>query len=215
MGKHDTDSSDTDSDSSSEHSGKHHHHKHEHVHKHHDCNSDSDSDCSKKSCNDNKSNDCVKVKPCCLPTFAQYCQLCVQPPVGPGQPFTYTIPAIISPNITAITAIFNPPFTASGTVFILANIGFYEVNWQMTYPSDGGVVLYQGPTIPTMYAVPYAMIGKISDGQVAGSVIIQTTTVNSYVSINAAAGNTTAIVIPPNSSSTNLAATTVSFKQIC
>ena len=84
----------------------------------------------------------------------------------------------------------------------------------MTYPSDGGVVAYLGSTIPTMLPLPYTMIGKTPNGQVAGSVIIETTTTSSFVSINAAAGNAVAIDIPPNSSTTNPNATTVSFKQI-
>lgn len=84
----------------------------------------------------------------------------------------------------------------------------------MTYPTDGGVVLYLGSTIPGMAPLPYTMVGKTPDGAVSGSVIIETTTPDSFLSVNAAAGNAVAIGIPPNSSTTNQSATTVSIKQI-
>ena len=148
---------------------------------------------------------------------AQYVQLGSQPAtVAIGQPFTYTTAVLTTPStsISASTAVFNPPFSASGTVFTLTNIGRYEVNYQMTIVEDGGVVLYLGSTIPTMLPLPYTMIGKTPNGQMSGSVIIQTTTSPSFVSVNAAAGNSAAITVPPNSSTTNMSATTVSFKQI-
>ena len=146
---------------------------------------------------------------------AQYVRLGSQPAtVGPGQPFTYTTTILSTLGITANTAVFNPPFTTSGTVFTLANIGRYEVDYQMTYPTDGGIVLYLGSSIATMLPLPYTMIGKSPNGAVYGSVIIETTTPNSFLSVNAAAGNTIAIDIPPNSSAINESATTVSFKQI-
>ena len=84
----------------------------------------------------------------------------------------------------------------------------------MAYPTDGGVILYMGSTIDAMAPLSYSMIGKTPDGAVFGSVIIETTSANSFVSVNAAAGNTAAIGIPPNSSTTNTNATTVSFKQL-
>ena len=84
----------------------------------------------------------------------------------------------------------------------------------MTYPTPSGVVIYLGSTIPTMLPLPYTMIGNTSTGQVSGSVLVQTTTADSFLSINAAAGNSSAIGIPPNSSTTNESATTVSFKLI-
>jgi hypothetical protein len=146
---------------------------------------------------------------------AQYVQLGSQPAtVAAGQPFTYTTSVLSTPGITASTAVFNPPFTTSGTVFTLANIGRYEVNYQMTYPTDGGVVLYFGTTLATMLPLPYTMIGKTTDGAVHGSVIAETLNTNSFVSVNAAAGNAAAITVPPNTSTTNQSATTVSFKQI-
>lgn len=146
---------------------------------------------------------------------AQFVQYGSQPAtVGAGQPFTYTTQIIGNANITFTTMVFNPPFTTSGTVFTLGNIGYYEVNYQMTYPTPGGVVLYLGSTIATMLPLAYTMIGNTSTGYVGGSVIIQTTTAFSFVSVNAGAGNQAAIGIPPDSSTTNQSATTVSFKQV-
>lgn len=141
---------------------------------------------------------------------AQYAQLGSQPgTIAPGQAFTYSTTILSTTGITPVTTA--PP---GGTVFTLANAGRYEVNYQMTYPTDGGVVLYLGATIPTMSPLPYTMIGKTPDGAVNGSVIIETTSSNSFLSVNAAAGNAVAIAIPPNSSSSNQSATTVSIKQI-
>jgi hypothetical protein len=146
---------------------------------------------------------------------AQYVQLGAQPAtIAAGQPFTYTTEVLSSPSISAQTNIFLPPFSASGTVFVLANIGRYEVNYQMSFPTDGGVVLYAGATIPTMLPQAYTMIGKSLDGQISGSVIIETTTASSFLSVCAAIGNGAAIDIPGDSSTTNQSATTVSFKQI-
>lgn len=146
---------------------------------------------------------------------AQYVQLGAQiAPVAAGEPFTFTTAVLTSPDVLATTAVFNPPFTASGTVFTLASIGRYEVNYQMVYPTDGGVVLYHGATIPTMLPLPYTMIGKSPNGAVSGSVIVETTTPNSFLSVNAAAGNAAAIQPGPNSSTTNQNATTVSIKRI-
>jgi hypothetical protein len=116
-------------------------------------------------------------------------------------------------GITSETAVF-PRFGASGTVFTLVNVGRYEINYQMTYPEDGGVVLYFGATITDMQPLPYTMIGKAPNGAVSGSVIIETTTPNSFLSVNAAAGNSVAIGIPANSSTTNQSAATISFKQL-
>lgn len=148
-------------------------------------------------------------------TSAQYVRLGSQPAtIGAGQPFTYSTTIFSTPSITATTAIFNPPFTVSGTVFTLAEVGRYEVNYQMNYPTDGGVVLYVGATIAGMTPLSYTMIGKTPDGSIYGNVIVQTTSANSFLSVNAAAGNAAAIAIPPNTSTTNQSATTISFKKI-
>lgn len=146
---------------------------------------------------------------------AQYVQLGAQPAtVAAGQPFTYTETVLSTPGITSNTAVFSPPFAASGTVFTLANVGRYEIIYQMIYPTDGGVVLYFGSTVETMLPLPYTMVGKTSDGAVRGSVIVETITPDSFLSVNAAAGNAAAIDIPPNSSTTNQSATTISIKQL-
>ncbi len=84
----------------------------------------------------------------------------------------------------------------------------------MTYPTDGGVVLYFGSIIPTMLPLAYTMVGKSTNGAVSGSVIVETTADNSFLSVNAAPGNIVAIGIPPNSSTTNQSATTISIKKI-
>ena len=146
---------------------------------------------------------------------AMFVQLGAQPGFVPaGQPLTFSTTVLSSPGVTSLTGFFSPPFFTSGTVFQLANIGRYEVNYQIVFPTDGGIVLEFGTTIPTMLPLPYSMIGKNSNGAVSGSVIVETTTLNSFLSVNAAPGNSVAIGPPPNSSTTNQNATTVSIKQI-
>lgn len=146
---------------------------------------------------------------------AMFVQLGAQPStVSPGQPLTFSTTVLSSPVITSLTGIFSPPFSASGTLFQLANIGRYEVNYQIVFPTDGGIVLELGTTIPTMAPLPYTMIGKNLGGAVSGSVIVETTTTNTFLSVNAAPGNSVAIAPPPDSSTTNQNATTVSIKQI-
>ena len=146
-----------------------------------------------------------------------FAQLGAQPgTIQAIQPFTYTTQVLSAPSITASTGIF-APFTASGTVFRLASFGRYEINYQMNYPTDDGVVLYGGATVLTaggMLPLPYTMIGKTPDGSVSGSVIIAAPTNPYYVAVCAAAGNSSAFEIPPNSSTTNQSSTTVSFKHI-
>lgn len=148
---------------------------------------------------------------------AQYVQLGSQPaPVAAGQPFTFTTAVLLTPGIAATTAVI-PPFTASGTVFTLTNIGRYEVNFQATYLEPRGMVLYQGATLLGMSPQAYTMVGKaVTDtgAQVSGSVIVQTTTTGSFLALCAAVGNSSTLTVPPNSSTTNQSATTISFKQI-
>lgn len=146
---------------------------------------------------------------------AQYVRFGSQPAtIGAGQPFTYSTTILSTPGITTTTGIFNPPFTVSGTIFTLAEAGRYEINYQMNYPTDGGVLLYFGSTIPGMVPLAYTMIGKTPDSSIDGNVIVQVTSPNSFLSVNAAAGNAAAIAIPPNTSTTNQSATTISFKRI-
>ena len=146
---------------------------------------------------------------------AQYVHLGSQPaPVAISQPFTFATAVLTTSGVAATSGIFSPPFAASGTIFTLSFVGRYEVNWQTTYAEDGGIVLYAGSTIPTMLPLDYTGVGKTPNGQVAGSVIVETTTPNSFLSLNAAPGNSAALTVPPNSSTTNQSATTISFKQI-
>lgn len=152
--------------------------------------------------------------------FAQFSQIGAQPTsIAASQPFTFTTQNTPSnSNITSMTGTFSA-FPASGTVFELGNIGFYEVNYQIAaYPTDGGICIFQGTSLGAggMLPVPYTMIGKMAAGyiSVTGSVIIQTTTVGSFIAICAAAGNSAAIQPGPNSSTTNTGATVVSIKQI-
>lgn len=147
---------------------------------------------------------------------AQYVQLGAQD-VAAGQPFTFTTDVLTTPGIVKQVAGIYGSYTASGTVFQLVAIGRYEVNYQATYLTPGGVDLYTSPTLNGTYLpLPYTMIGTVTatGGQVAGSVIIETTTANSFLSVNAAAGNAAVIGVPGNSSTTNQNATTVSIKQI-
>jgi hypothetical protein len=147
-----------------------------------------------------------------ISNMVQYAQLGSQPAtVGAGQPLTFTSAIIISPTILAITGIISS-FTASGTVFLLANPGRYEVNYQAFSTPDAGIVIYTGDTV-SMLPLPYTMIGTPS-GPMCGSVIIDIPGPATYLAVCAAAGNSSALSIPPNSSTTNQSSTTVSIKQL-
>lgn len=137
---------------------------------------------------------------------AQFAQIGGQPnALGAGQAFTFTTTGLNSPSIT-------PSAANGGTVFQLANAGRYEVTYQTSYPSDGGIVLYQGPTQATMQPIAYSMVGKTVGGSITGSVIIQAAA-GSYLSMNAAPGNTAGIQPGANSSTNNTSSTTISIKQ--
>jgi hypothetical protein len=84
----------------------------------------------------------------------------------------------------------------------------------MTYVTNGSIVLYVGNTPTSMLPLPYTMVGKTTNGQITGCSIIQTTTVNSFLSLNAAAGNSAAINIAGNASTTNASATAIIIQQI-
>jgi len=146
---------------------------------------------------------------------AQYVQLGSQPAtVAAGQPFTYSTLVLSSPEINAITGLFNPPFFSSGTIFNLASAGRYEVNYQTTFFEDGAIVLYLGSTIPTMLPLAYTSVGKPSFSSVTGSVIIEIVTPSSFLSLNAAPANFAALSVPPNSGGVNQSATTISIKKM-
>ena len=138
-----------------------------------------------------------------------YAQLGAQPAsVAASQPLTFSTTILSTPSITPLVAL-------GGTVFQLATISRYEVNYQVTFPTNGGIVLFTGSTLGTMLPLAYTMLGKSSNsGQVSGSMIIATTTANSFLSVNAAPGNTAALQPGTNSSATNQNSTTVSIKQI-
>jgi hypothetical protein len=133
-----------------------------------------------------------------------------------GDPLIYDTDIITTPTIIRYPTAVYSSFSGTGTVFQLVNIGIYEVNYQATYDTPSGIVLNTSPSVNGTYSqLGYTMIGKnISGGQVSGSVLVQTTTANSFIAVNSATGNTSAITLGPNSSITNAAATTVSFKQI-
>lgn len=110
-----------------------------------------------------------------------------------------------------MTGLFTPPFTLSGTVFQLAKVGRYEISYQTSFPSNGAIVLYQGQTIATLSPVTYTQTGKATDGNLSNTVIIETFTANSFLSLNAAPGNTIGIVVPALSSTNNTTSTTISI----
>jgi len=156
---------------------------------------------------------------------AQFSQIGAQPSTRqPAQPFVFTTTDLSgAPVITATPTIFGPtsPFFngGDGTLFTLANVGRYEVNYQSYYAENGGIDLYTGATIPAMIPLPYSMIGKKETGvnvgvTQSGSVIIDAVAPNFLLAMVAAAGNAVALTVEPDSSTTNSAATTVSIKQI-
>jgi len=151
--------------------------------------------------------------------FAQYALLGSQrATIASSQPFEYNVDVITTATIIRQPYATYGSLPASGTVFQLVNIGIYEINYQTNYPTPSGIVVSTSPSLNGTYTQQaYSMVGKaVTDtgGQVSGSILLRTTTANSFVAICAGAGNSSAIGVPPNSSTTNESSTTVSFKQI-
>lgn len=147
-----------------------------------------------------------------------FAQLGAQPaPLAASVAVTYTTTVISSPVITLVPA----GGLGGGSAFELATIGDYEINFQLEYTTDGGFQVFASPTLAGLQiagsaALPYSMVGQTATGGggVMGSIILTTTTANSFVSINAAPGNAAAVAIPASSSTGNQNSSTLSIKLI-
>ena len=101
-------------------------------------------------------------------------------------------------------------------LFTLVNVGRYEVNYQLTVNTSAGLIVYLGTTTATMAPVPYTAVAVsilgVSD-QLSSSVIIETTTPNSFIAIAVQTTNSGPVFINPTVNS-NPNVSTVSIKQI-
>lgn len=136
------------------------------------------------------------------------------PTLAAGQPMTYASTAFNSINIVPSTGTFNPPFTASGTVFNLPLAGHYEINYQLTYAENGSLCVFYGATVVAMAQLAWSPVGRATGTSQAVGSIIFNAAANSYCSVNAEAGNSVALTISGNASTTNANIASVSFKYL-
>ena len=117
---------------------------------------------------------------CSLIAFAQFSQIGTQPlAILAGNAFAFSTTIFSVGSIIASTSSY-----PGGTIFTLPNIGYYEISYQMSYPVIGGVVIYVGVTSTSLSALAYTTNNAIVNGQLSASVLIKTTTINSFLSIN-------------------------------
>jgi hypothetical protein len=98
----------------------------------------------------------------------------------------------------------------SASTFQLANIGTYEVSWQVSVTEPGQLDLrLNGAEQPNTVA------GRATGtSQISNDVLITTTSVNSVVSVLNPAGETTALTITPLAGGTNPVSGWLVIKQI-
>jgi len=98
----------------------------------------------------------------------------------------------------------------TATTFQLANIGVYEVHFQVSVSEAGQLLLtLNGADIPSSVA------GRATGtSQIVGSSLIQTTTVNSILTVRNPAGNSTALTITPLAGGTRAVSAHLMIKQI-
>lgn len=99
--------------------------------------------------------------------------------------------------------------TGSAT-FNLPNIGFYEVLFQVSVTEAGQLILtLDGADLP------YTVVGRaLGTNQIIGIALVQTSTINSILSVVNPSGNSTALTITPSAGGTRDVSAHLLIKQI-
>lgn len=96
------------------------------------------------------------------------------------------------------------------SLFNLANIGFYEVNFQVSIDEAAQLAIAIGGV-----EVNYTVVGRATGtSQVIGMAIIETVAINQVLSIVNPTGNSTALTITPNAGGTNPVSAHLIIKRI-
>lgn len=148
-------------------------------------------------------------------------------PAGPGLLTTFgNFFALMPPDNAATVAVggdvdFPQDGPSDGGVvrsgadtFVLPNIGTYEVTWQVSVTEAGQLVLTLdsgGGAIELAQTVVGRATGT---SQIVGSTLIETTVINSVLTVRNPAGNSTALTITPLAGGASAVSATLSIKQI-
>ncbi|MDP2875675.1 MAG: hypothetical protein Q8O00_05780, partial [Holophaga sp.] len=98
--------------------------------------------------------------------------------------------------------------------FILPSIGTYEVFWQVSISEAGQLVLGLDSGSGVVEQA-FTMAGRAGlTSQITNQVLIQTTAINTLLSVRNAAGNSTALTITPIAGGTRPVSATLMIKQI-
>ena len=94
--------------------------------------------------------------------------------------------------------------------FILPDIGIYEVNFQVSITEAGQLCIVLNST-----QLAYTICGRATGtSQIVGTCLIQTTNVNSVLSINNPTGNSTSLTVTPLAGGANAVSAHLTIKQI-
>ena len=138
---------------------------------------------------------------------AQYAHFGAQPlALIPGAPLLFNTTVFQDPGISRLS-------TGGGSAFSLANTGRYEVSFSLYYIADAAVVLYQGATTASMSPVTYTRTGKVEDGIVARTFMIEVMA-GTVISLNASPTNSGNLQPGATAATGNQSVATISIKQI-
>jgi hypothetical protein len=120
--------------------------------------------------------------------------------IAPGSSVEFSTVGPIQGSITQI----------NNTQFKLSDIGFYEISFQVCVDESAQLV-----TVINNVQIPYTVVGRATGTtQIVGMSIIQTTTVDSILSINNPSTNSTALTITPQAGGSNSVSTHLIIKQL-
>ena len=98
----------------------------------------------------------------------------------------------------------------STTQFILSNIGIYEINFQVSVAEPGQLVVVLGGVEQL-----YTIVGRAAvTSQIVGMCLVQTTLLNTVLSINNPAVSVTALTMTPIAGGTHSVSAHLVIKQV-
>ncbi len=98
----------------------------------------------------------------------------------------------------------------TSSTFQLADIGTYEVTWQVAVDEPGQLIL-----VLDGLDMPETVVGRATgSSQIVGSTFITTTVANSVLSINNPSGNVAALTITPNAGGNRAVSATLTIKRL-
>lgn len=131
--------------------------------------------------------------------------------IKPGQPFKFKNKILSNKFIRMYRGLFKP-FTKTGAIFVLTQIGKYEITIESTYNVVNSVVLYAGKCVSELTPIEETNT-ELGNNSMSLNFIIKTCHCNTIISFNASPKNTTPIIIPSDSLN-GITSTIISIKKI-